>query len=284
MDATDRHGAGPYAIIVIQAGGTMTELGMTFNQVAELYDRMRPRYPAAFFDRIGDTCGLAAGSRVLELGSGTGIATKALLEGGWAVDCVEPGGELIDVAKQRLAAYSGLTFHQSTFEAWELPEVRYDLVFSATAFHWIDAAIRYRKAHNALRDDGSLAVMQYLHVAGGDEAMFDTIQDCYVRHMPGARRQRLRSTPKRTPTAADMRKSGLFEAIEVFQTMEVIPYTRNEYLELLSTYSGHRMLDEVRQRDLFECIGHIIDRDGGGVINKAYAFELVIGRVKRVAS
>jgi len=258
----------------------MTRLGMTFDQVPERYHRLRPRYPTAMFDRIAGVAGLHRGSRVLELGSGTGIATQELLARNWKVDCVEPGVALVSIARQHLDDAPGLTIHEARFETWPLPEEPFDLVFAATSFHWIPAGIRFRKSHKALKPDGHLAVMHYRHVAGGDTELFDKLQECYIAHMPGAdrtRRNKLPSPLKNTQAAAEMRKSGLFDIASISDELTIIEYSRDQYLELLSTYSGHIALDEEHRHALFACIARTID-EAGGRIRKAYRNELVIGK------
>jgi len=54
------------------------QLRETFDTVAALYDRARPRYPSALFDDLADLAGIGSGARVLEIGPGTGQATLAV--------------------------------------------------------------------------------------------------------------------------------------------------------------------------------------------------------------
>ncbi|HYX84607.1 MAG TPA: methyltransferase domain-containing protein, partial [Gaiellales bacterium] len=66
-------------------------LRTTFDSAADIYDRARPEYPEALFDELMRLSGLAAGDRVLEVGCGTGIATRPLVDRGLRVTCVELG-------------------------------------------------------------------------------------------------------------------------------------------------------------------------------------------------
>jgi SAM-dependent methyltransferase len=253
--------------------------GETFDEVARLYHEVRPRYSESIFDRIGEVAGLDAGASVLEIGSGTGIATQPMLERGWQVRCIEPGAALADVAREHLAPYPNVAIEVGRFEDVPLPEGDggFDAIVSATAFHWVDRAIRYTKSHALLKPGGHLAVIYYRHVAGGDIAMFDEIQDCYVAYMPGAKRTKLPQSDRRTQSPAEMRKSGLFEVVEATSQLAIETYTTAEYLDLISTYSGHRMLEPEQLARLQSCIAGIIDLAGGS-IHKAYAHELVIGK------
>jgi SAM-dependent methyltransferase len=248
----------------------------TFDQVAELYDRARPGYPSALFDDLAELAGIGPGSRVLEIGPGTGQATVPLAERGCQVVAVELGADLAAVARRNLARFPRVEVVTAAFEAWPLPAERFDMVLSATAFHWIDPAVRVTKAADALRPGGVLATVTTHHVAGGDAAFFDQAQACYERWDP--------ETPPggvRLPIAAEVPASS--EELDrsrrfgpaVFRRYEWDhPYTTASYLEVLLTYSGHRDLDPAARAVLLDCIAHLIDTRYGGRITKHYLTEL----------
>jgi SAM-dependent methyltransferase len=252
---------------------------MTFDEVPALYHRVRPRYPDVLFDIVRGLPGLAAGSRVLEIGSGTGIATGPLLERGFDVTAIEPGAGLTDVARTELEGYPDIRWLETRFEEWPVPEDPFDVVFSATAFHWLDRRIRVGKAAAALRTGGYLAIGSYLHVAGGDTAFFHAIQACYVAHMPGARSdERLLPADQIRPATTELTRGGQFEEPIVHRWVIEETYDRSGYFDLLSTYSGHRLLDHDRRAALFACIGEQIDRLPGKRVRKAYLHELIVAR------
>jgi hypothetical protein len=83
---------------------TYGALAQTFNSAAELYERARPRYPDQLFADLAATTGLGGRpARVVEIGPGTGQATRGLLGQGWRVHALEPGRELAAVARRVLA-------------------------------------------------------------------------------------------------------------------------------------------------------------------------------------
>jgi SAM-dependent methyltransferase len=138
------------------------ERRFTFNQVAQLYDAARPAYPDALFDDCIQEAGLKSGDRMLEVGAGTGKATEGFARRGLAILAVEPGAQMIAAAKQALAAYPNIAFVESTFEKWT-PEPRvFGLVAAAQAWHWVDPAIGFRKAHDVLRETGWLALFGHV--------------------------------------------------------------------------------------------------------------------------
>ena len=87
-----------------------------FNEVPELYDRVRPGYPDELFTDLAAVTGLSRTSAVLEVGSGTGQATRSLAAIGGAVTGIEPGEGMAALARERLAAFDNVTIETSTFE------------------------------------------------------------------------------------------------------------------------------------------------------------------------
>src|SRR4051812_20711930 len=110
----------------------------TFEQAPELYDRVRPGYPDALFEDLEELAGLRPGSRVLEVGCGTGQATVALARRGYEIVAVELGAGLAGLARRNLAAFGAARVVNAAFEEWPLPAESFDVVAVATAFHWLD--------------------------------------------------------------------------------------------------------------------------------------------------
>jgi SAM-dependent methyltransferase len=250
-------------------------LRATFDQAAELYDQARPGYPPALFADLAELAGVGPGCRVLEIGCGTGQATVPLAERGCQVAAVELGADLAAVARRKLARFPAVQVITAAFEVWPLPAEPFDVVLAATAFHWIDPAVRVTKAADALRPGGTLATVATHHVAGGTEAFFADVQDCYVRWDP--------DTPValRLPAAADvpsssdeLDRSGRFGPSSFHRYEWDQPYRTTEYLDLLLTYSGHRALAPPARDHLLGCIARLIDHGYGGRITKRYLTEL----------
>ena len=250
----------------------------TFNDVAELYDRARPGYPAAVFDALEELAGIGPGCRVLEIGCGTGQATLLLAQRGCAIVAVELGSALAAVARRKLAAFPDVHVVVSAFEAWMLPETPFDAVVSFTAFHWLDPAVRVAKSADALRPGGALATIATHHVAGGDEAFFVDVQACYERCVPttppGLRLPAADAIPS---TSDELDRSGRFERV----TSRRYEWERTDataaYLDLLCTYSDIRALEATVRANLLHDIAHLLDSRYGGRVTKRYLTELRIG-------
>lgn len=254
-------------------------LRVTFDQDAERYDRARPGYPAAIFDDLAELAGIGPGCRVLEIGCGTGQATVPLAERGCEIVAVELGAGLAAIAKRNLARFPAVQVVTAAFESWPLPPEPFDLVLSATAFHWIDRAVRVVKSADALRPGGTLAIIDTHHVAGGTEQFFVDAQDCYERWDPATPPGLRLPDPASIPMEdEEIEQSGLFSTPDFRRYPTDIPYTTESYIDVLLTYSGHRALDPAARRGLLDCIADLIDHRYGGQIVKRYLSELRVAR------
>src|SRR5688572_11749971 len=107
-----------------------------FTHRADAYVKSRPSYPAGLFDVLRDECGLGPSSVVADLGSGTGIFTRLLLERGATVHAVEPNDDMRGEAERTLASEPRFHSVKGTAEATTLAAGSIHLVTAAQAFHW----------------------------------------------------------------------------------------------------------------------------------------------------
>jgi SAM-dependent methyltransferase len=245
-------------------------LRTTFGEDAERYDRARPGYPQELFDDLTSLTPIGPGCRVLEIGCGTGQATVPLAARGCEIVTVELSAELAAVARRRLPS---ARIEVAPFEEWTLPAEPFDVVFSATAFHWLDPEVRVAKAAQALRPGGALATVATQHVAGGEEQFFVDVQECYERFdpetPPGLRLPRADDVPPDPEVLAPHFGPPIFRRYAWDQ-----PYSTEEYIDVLLTYSGHRALEPSRRDALLDCIAGLIDSRYEGRIVKRHLNEL----------
>jgi SAM-dependent methyltransferase len=161
-------------------------LGRVFNDVPELYDRVRPGYPDELFVDLAAVTGMAAKSRVLEVGCGTGQATRSLAALGYAVTAVEPGADMAALARRRLAAFRDVEVETSTFEAWDDRGRRFDALVAASSWHWVDPSVGWRRAHDVLHPGGWAALLGHVVVRRPDEPeVYAETADLHERFCPG---------------------------------------------------------------------------------------------------
>jgi ubiquinone/menaquinone biosynthesis C-methylase UbiE len=136
------------------------EPGLVFDRVAEEYDRVRRGYPPELVEAACELGGLGPNSHIVEVGCGTGKLTRVLAARGLRVEAVDPGPELVRVARRQLGE-SSVQFHISRFEDVDLPAGAFAAVFSATAFHWVDPTVGWSKVARLLRPGGILALLTH---------------------------------------------------------------------------------------------------------------------------
>lgn len=125
-----------------------------FGDDPRAYDVVRPPYPEAVFSLLKDTGALYPGARTLEIGAGSGLATRRLLElGANPLVAIEP-----DARFHGMLALPNVTVLPAGFEETHLHRGSFDLVAVATAFHWLDAGSRVVRIADALEPGGSVAL------------------------------------------------------------------------------------------------------------------------------
>ncbi|MFI6333644.1 class I SAM-dependent methyltransferase [Streptomyces sp. NPDC050535] len=253
----------------------------TFDEVAEVYDRARPAYPAPLVEALIRGAGLTPDSRVLEVGPGTGQLTVPLARLGCRITAVELGPALAAVTRRKLRPFPNARVELSAFEEWSLPTEPFDLVVSATAFHWIDPAVRVPRATAALALGGTLALVTTEHVAGGswDQDFCDRIQRCYERWdpptVPGLR---MPQESELIPDTGELDRSGRLDAARVRSFAQENTYSAPEYLDLLRTFSNHRAMDTTALTGLLHCVTDLIDNHNGGSVTKRTLHHLITAR------
>ena len=259
--------------------GQMTdaELRRIFDEDARLYDRARPDYPAVLFADLAELTGLGVGTRVIEIGPGTGQATRSLAASGASITAVEIGDQLAAVLRENVRGTS-VEVVNSAFEDWTPPH-QYDLVTSFTAWHWVEKTTRADRVHAALAPGGRLATVTTAHVRGGTVEFFAQAQQCYLRWDPATDPDEVFQSPAELPEITDEIDSDPRFAPAVRRRyVRDITYTADDYLAVLGTYSGHRALSPERRAGLLTCLRALIEDHYGGTITKTYLHELRIAQ------
>jgi SAM-dependent methyltransferase len=256
----------------------------TFDAAAATYQAARPEYPAELYDDLVADAGLKAGALLLEVGCATGKATKPLLERGFSVVAVELGEALAERARRELVGTPGsFTVYNSPFESWPglTAAWNFDLVYAATAWHWIDPEIRYEKAHALLHPGGHLAFWSAAHgfPPGFDpffteiQAVYDAIGEGHPGGWPPPAPEEIRD--ERDEIIA----SGLFDNVQVHRYVWATRYTADEYIALLNTFSGHIAMEEAKREHLYaEIRRRILGREDPHVLRHWYSILHVATR------
>ena len=161
-----------------------------------------------------------------------------------------------------------------------MPDERFDAVVAATSFHWVDPAVRVTKAADALRRGGALAVISTHHITGGDAQFFEDVKRCYEPSMPWTQAGfGLPTTAGISRDSDELDSSDRFARAVLRRYEWELTYSASEYLDLLSSYSGHRALELSARRRLLDCIGELITNAYKGRVTKRYLTELRVAHL-----
>ncbi len=267
----------------------------SFDNIAALYDAARPTYPAEIFLVMESRLGAGGAARILEIGCGTGQATRDLAERGHTVHAVEPGTNLAKLARENLAAFPQVTIEETTFEAAAFEPEAYDVVFAAFAWHWVDASIGYPKAAEALRPGGLLTLVSNGYARGGTQQLIaEDVRAIYAREAP-------EMMPRIPPTLDDIRAtvegpgdmaalwqrvdrqtsdrklkeppdvSALFAPPEIFLCPWMATMDSGTYVDLIATGSTYlQRVPDGRRNRVLEAIVDLIDDKLGGTVTKEF--------------
>lgn len=133
-----------------------------FTGKANIYKKFRSSYPKELIDYLYSNIGFSKDSVIADIGSGTGIFSRLLLEKGSHVYCVEPNDDMRKVAENDLGGTDGFSNYISIKASAEnsgLPEGSIDFVTSAQAFHWFDLGVFRSECRRILKDNGKVILV-----------------------------------------------------------------------------------------------------------------------------
>ncbi|HEY7965714.1 MAG TPA: class I SAM-dependent methyltransferase [Solirubrobacteraceae bacterium] len=228
----------------------------SFGAAAELYDRARPTYPPALIDHL-----LRDGARrVLDVGCGTGIASRLLADRGCQVLGVE-----VDPRMAAVAAAKGLDVEVSPFESWPDGGRRFDLVIAAQAWHWIDPEAGTTRAAEVLVPGGRLEV--FWNLGERPKHVREALADVYARLEPDLQSEP-RPAERIDEAVAAFAACPLLGAPEQSEFSWQQRYDTAGWLERLATRSEYRTLPERRRERLLRAVGEAIEQIGGSFVEQ----------------
>lgn len=258
-----------------------------FGEVAEVYDRVRPSYPARLVDEVIAYAGVGGceSEGALEVGSGTGKATVLFAQRGLPVHGIEPSAEMAALARRMCQPYEQVEIEESDFEDYEPRGRRFRLLFSAQAWHWVRPEVRYRKAREVLVPGGAIALFwtrprweRSPHRQAMLAAYRSAAPDFDAVGRPGPMNPAHVGPSKLWGDwPGELAAAPDFDDAEVRSYDWTINYSAAEYVNLLGTHSDHLLLAEDERRRLFDAVGAQIEALGGH-LEMAYVTDLYLAR------
>lgn len=251
------------------------DLRTTFNEDVRNYDAARPDYVPALFNAIFAYRAIDASSRALEIGIGTGQATPLVLDTGCHVTAAELGDDLARFSAEKFASRANFRVICGDFMQLALPENAFDLIYSATAFHWLPQQQAYEKALRLLKPGGTIALFWNHPYPNRPEDPTNAV-NCrvYAAHRPST--GEIKEGTDTAPRANAMRAAG-FVDVETHLFHRTRTLTTEQYIALINTYSDHRALPAAK-RAAFEADMRAGLAEVGDRINIYDTQSLYLGR------
>lgn len=242
------------------------ELRLKFNEDAENYDKARPSYPAELFDDIITYSGINKNSNILEIGIGTGQATIPFLELSCNVTAVEFGSGLAEYTRAKFSSYPNLNVINADFIKSDLKNRCYDLIYCATAFHWLPQEEAYNKIKELLKPNGTLALFwNHPFPNRENDEVNMASKRVYDKYRPSDKPLAEFSEIDLKKRKTELEQNG-FKCVEAKLYRRTRTLTTQQYIALINTYSDHRALpDDIRlpfEKEMISAVDSL-----GGKIN-----------------
>lgn len=262
-----------------------------YKGIAITYDEIRPSYPNHLIRDVILKTNLKLGDRLLEIGAGTGKATIQFAEMGFAIHAVELGKDMAELLKMKCASYPKVSLDIAPFEEWKCPEnQKYDMIYCAQAFHWLDTKIKYKKSHKLLKDKGYLALFWYSpsnnnSVTNEIDSKVDQIVQKYITSSFAANDKPLRREHKGVTTEdkriTEIEESGLFRFVEKIEYSQETRNNAQQYLKTKKSVPAFASildgLDDITIEVMDKEIEEVIN-SYGGYVSTLFTYSLYIAQ------
>lgn len=245
-------------------------LEWTFDTVAPVYEKLRPGYVDNLYQTIFEYIPINELSNVIEVGIGGGQATLPILKTGCRLTAVEYGENFSKLCREKFKDYPNFSIITDKFENVDFEDEAYDLVFSASAFHWVPEEIGYPKIIDMLRSGGVFArFANHPYHDKGNPALTEEIEKLY-----GLYYYKFYNRKQETPKEYDEEQARLraliaekygFKDIRYNLFFRTRTFSAKEYITLLGTYSDHIAIEETIRMEFFLKIEEAINRHGGEI-------------------
>ncbi|MCC8250708.1 class I SAM-dependent methyltransferase [Saccharothrix luteola] len=247
------------------------DMAESFGTDPERYDRSRPSYPEAMVEAI---VAAGPGPRVVDVGTGTGIAARQFQAAGCQVLGVEVDPRMAAFARRR-----GLDVEVAGFEDWEPAGRVFDAVVSGQTWHWVDPVAGAAKAARVLRPGGRLAV--FWNVAEPPSDLAEAFADVHRRVLPVSPPALGSAAVGYSPFTAKaidgIRQAGVFGEPEEWRFDWARTYTRDEWLDQLPTSGVAARLPAAELDEVLAGTGAAVDAVGGHFVMR-YTAVVVTAR------
>ncbi|MGW7271705.1 class I SAM-dependent methyltransferase [Streptomyces sp. NPDC054864] len=224
--------------------------------MAEAYERFRPGYPEALLDTVLEYAGQPVRT-ALEIGAGTGKATRLFARRGIAVTATEPDGDML--AELRKHVPSSVRTVHAAFEDLG-PGERYGLVYAAAALHWTKPEARWSRVAALLEPGGVFASFGGpLHLA--DPAVAEAVRAVRAPFLVSDEVPPPDGTPPEQYLQwpdTELRRSEFFTDVQQSMTRRRLTVSAHDYVGQLSTISAYLVLPAAERAQVLKRIAQVL--------------------------
>ena len=274
--------------------GWECERRVHFDEITTEYDKIRWDYPDELFKDAIDYCNKTNPGKsksAVEIGAGTGKATAPFLDDGYDVTAVEMGTNMTAFLVDKYKKYNKFRVITSTFEDAVLEENCYDLIYAASAFHWVDGAIGCPKVYKLLKNRGAFVLFRSNWNSHVNEELEKDLQTVYGKHFYSHYKtgkwddKPVKYTLEILQQPELIYKNFRFESMEQYGfkdvTMKIYDkmhtYDTDSYIKLLDTFSDHRALPRDNREALYAGVKEAVEKHNG-LIQTHNTYQLYMGR------
>lgn len=235
----------------------------SFDVFANNYDNVRPGYPLQMYKDIQDISMISEDSYLLEIGAGSGIATTELAKFGCHIVGIEPGANLVSIAKEKVLKYPKVEIKEMMFEDFKT-ENKFDSILALTSFHWISEDEKYKKVFDSLKDGGSF-VLVWNSFLQSDSLASKEINSLYHEILPDvypAKDDSVNASAlsKLNSREREIHKNELFYIHFLRKYITVCNYDSETYPKLLNTFPKIIKVDQERREYFLSRVGLIVEK------------------------
>lgn len=239
-----------------------------FREIIEDYEIARPGYTLELYNDIIEYSMIKNDAKILEIGSGPGQATEFFVKNQYNITGLEISEKQVQFLSDKYSGYRNFSPTCSSFEDYDCLNETYDLIFSATAFHWIKPEVGYPKAYCLLKRNGVMAVFWHLaSIIEPKTEMLNQIRNIYRKYAPELDDYISLDEAEdlHNLRISQMQINNLFNnpVSRIYRWED--EYTTERYLRLMNSYSDFHDIDNDKRKAILDSAADYIDSKGGKI-------------------
>jgi trans-aconitate methyltransferase len=255
----------------------------SFNTAAARYNEVRPAYEPVVIDWIVRQTGITRDDQLLEIGPGTGQATIPFAEKGFHIHCVEFGDKLAAILRHNCERSPNVTIDVSPFETWESAQFNtFALIYSASAFHWIEETVKYKKCAQLLTDNGHLALLWHEY-PDTETAIINQAFELLTSYTSIKETDQKKITRKERMQARidEINTSGYFQFLETYEYPWSIDQSPERFLKGFMTQSSFLSLEEPARTELSVQLSRLFSGHGKSIPTEFISTVYLAGKYSK---